>query len=158
MIYGVYTSHTELKEKAIQFLDEICYDFSSDTIPGFDPTLDRIRSGCEECYFKLGGKAAINYFTSRFEQKEGFRKLAVAAYSLAPLGEYETVFPIFVEAIESGTINDIFVAIDGLKVIGSDEALRLIEKQTQNRNAKIAKKAQEIINKLYIERREEWKE
>ena len=35
--FGTYTSHLHLKEEAAKLLDEICYDFSSDTITGFDP-------------------------------------------------------------------------------------------------------------------------
>jgi len=155
MIYGVYTPNTELKEKASKFLDEICYDFSSDTIPGFDPSMDIIRSGCDACYFKLGGKTAINFYTSLLEQREGFRKVALAAHRLAPLGAYETTYPIFVEAIQSEIVNDVLEAIDGLKVIGTEEALRLIEKQIQNKNEKIANKAHEVIRNLEKVRREE---
>jgi len=154
MIYGVYTSNSELKAKAIRLLDAVCYDFSSDTIPGFDSTMDILRSGCDACYFKLGGKAAIKYYTSLLGQREGFRKVAIAS-TIAELGEYESTFPIFVEAIHRGTANDILCALDGLKVIGSVEALRLIEEHTHSKNEKISKKAQEILKNIDKKRREE---
>jgi len=142
--FGIYASHSDLKEEAIKILDETCYDFSSDDI----------QQGCALTYYKLGGEAAINYHTLLLEQREGFRRAAIAGI-IAELGDYETTFPMFVEAIERGTTNDILIAIDGLKVIGTEEALRLIEEQTQNKNEKIAKKAQEVLGELDKKRREE---
>jgi len=123
MIYGVYSPYSELKEESIRFLNEIC----------FNPALEiqNINDQCDACFFKLGGEAAIRYYTSLLEQRDGFRKVAIAS-TIAELGEYESTFPIFVEAIQRGSINDILCALDGLKVVGSEEALRLVEEQTHN--------------------------
>jgi HEAT repeat protein len=152
-IFGIYTSHTDLKEEAIKFLDEICYDSSSDTIQGFDPSIDIIKSGCFWNYYKLRGKAAITFFYFLFLKLEVFRIVVLAVHCLAPFGEYKTTFPIFMEAIHSEITNNVLEAIDGLKVIGTEEALRLIEEQTHNKNEKIAKKAQETLLIFDIERR-----
>jgi len=153
-ILGVYTSHSELKEEAIKFLDEICYDFSSDTIPCFDPSMDFVRNGCFWNYYKLGEKAAINYFNVWGEHQKGFKKVT-AAVLLAELGEYETTYPIFIEAIHSDIPNYVYEAIRGLAIFGTEEAILLIEEQTQNNNDKIAKYAQETLRKLDKERRKE---
>ena len=135
-IYGVYTSNSELKEKAIRLLDEICYD----------PSLN-IYEHCDANYLKLGGKAAVNFYTSWIEQHEGFRKVTTAVV-LAELGEYEKTYPIFVEAIHSEIPNNIYEAIRGLAIIGTKEAIRLIEAQSQNKNEQIAKYAKETLKNL----------
>jgi hypothetical protein len=141
-IFSVYTSNSELKEEAIKFLDEICYESSLN-----------IFGHCDGCYFKLGEKAAVNYYNSQLEREKS-KKISVATYRLVQLGEYKTTFPIFEEAIHSGVINNILEAIDGLKVIGTEEALRLIEEQTQSKNEKIAKYAQETLKNFELKRRE----
>jgi hypothetical protein len=144
-IYGIYTSFSNFKEEAIKLLDKVCYNFKSDEI------IDR---GCTWSYYKLGGKSAIDYFTSLLERLEGHRRIAVAAHRLAPLGVYDITFPIFVEAILSEKINHILEAIDGLKVIGTEEAFQLIGELSHSKDEKIAKKASEIVKKLNIERKE----
>jgi len=144
-IFGIYASYSDLKEEAIKLLDEVCYNSS------FGSNLEH---SCAWTYYRLGGEAAINYHTSLLEKREGFRRVAIAGV-IAELGEYETTFPIFVEAIHRGTTNDILAAIDGLKVIGTEEALRMVEEQTHSKNEKIAKKAQEVLRNLDKKRREE---
>jgi hypothetical protein len=142
MIFSVYTFNTDLKEESIKFLDRVCYDSSLKDI-------QNIHDQCDACYFKLGGDAAINYYTSRL--KQGELKEVLVAIRLAELGEYEKAFPIFVESIQSGITNKVLWAMNGLAIIGTKEATRLIEEQTQSKNEKIAKKAQEIFKN--IERR-----
>ena len=144
MIYGVYTSNSELKELSIKFLDEVCYDQSLD-----------IYASCDACYLKLGGNAAINFYTSQFEQQEGARKVA-EALTLAELGEFEKTFPVFVEAINSEGVGiQIIYAIKGLAIIGTEEALRLIERQMQSKNEVLARQAKGILGNFNKKGREE---
>jgi len=153
-IFGIYTSHSELKEDAIKLFDEICYDFSSDTIPGFDTSMDPTRSGCFWSYYMLGGEVALNYYDSMFEQDESRRPSA--ALLLAELGEYEKALPYFVEIIKSGGIgNQILYAIKGLAAIGTEEAFNLIREQIQSKNEAIAKEAKWIFDYIEMKRREE---
>jgi hypothetical protein len=141
MIYGVYTTNSELKEKSVKFLDGVCYE---------DPSLETY-AYCDACYLKLGGKAALDFYTSRFEQQEKFERLS-AAVALAKLGEYDKTFPIFEEAISSGT--GINAALYGLAAIGTEEAFQLIKEQTRNKNEMIAKTAKRILQYIDIERRD----
>jgi hypothetical protein len=145
MIFGVYTSRPELKEEAIKFLDEICYDSLLEE--------GVIFQNCIWAYYKLGGNSAVKFFNSWLEKQDGLRRISIAVF-LAKLGEYEKTFPIFLEAIHSEITNNILEAIDGLKVIGTKEALFLIEEQTQNKNEKIAKYAQKTLINFEAERRE----
>ena len=142
MIYGVYTSNSDLKEKSAKFLDAVCYDFSLD-----------IYVHCDACYLKLGGKAAINFYTLQFELQKGSRKIA-EALNLAILGEYEKTFLVFEDVINNGGVGiEIIYAIKGLATIGTKEALRLIETQSQSKNEMIAKEAQKVFENLEKERR-----
>jgi hypothetical protein len=144
MTFGIYLSYPDLKERAIQLFDEICYEFSSEDMT----------QSCIWNYYKIGGSAAINFINAWRETLNEYRKILAAVF-LAELGEYETTFPIFEKAIHSEIANHIFAAINGLKVIGTEDAFRLIKEQTLNKNEKIAKKAQETLNKLDMERGKE---
>ena len=103
-----------------------------------------IRSKCMWSYYIIGNESSIKFFNSWFEQEEGFLKVSIAVI-LAELGEYEKTYPIFIEAIHSDIPNYVYESIRGLAVIGTEEALRLIEIQTQNKNEIIAKEAQGVI-------------
>ncbi|MCL2130831.1 MAG: hypothetical protein FWH36_00020 [Lentimicrobiaceae bacterium] len=142
--YGVFTSNLELKEKAIKLLDEICYDFSSE-----DVDVD-VTQNCIDKYYILGGEPSINFINAWREGLNEYRKI-LASVILAELGEYETTFPIFEREIHSEIINHVLAALDGLKVIATEEAFRLIEEQTRNKNEKIAKEAQKIYKSYYKE-------
>ncbi len=136
--FGIYTSYSDLKKEAIKLLDEICYHSSSYSNLEYD---------CAWTYYKLGGEAAIDYYILLLNRREGFRRVATAVM-IAELGEYETTYPMFVENIHSEVTNNVLESIDGLRIIGTEEALRLIEEQAQNKNEKVAKKAQETLRKL----------
>jgi len=142
-IYGIYTAYPALKEEAVKLLNEVCYQTPSD---------EKLQYSCIWTYYKLGGAAAKNYYISLLEQKELEDRVSVAAYGLAPLGEYETIFPIFAEAIRSEVPHNILCAIDGLRVMGTAEALRLIEEQTRSKDEKIAGYAKEALNSYKIKK------
>jgi HEAT repeat protein len=134
MIFGVYTSNSELKDESIRFLDEVCYDFSSGDIT----------ENCIWSYVKLDEKSAINYFNSLFEQDKS-RKPSAALF-LAWLGEYGKSLSYFTEIAKNGGVgNQILYAIDGLAVIGTEEAIRLIEELSRSENEVVAKKAQRVL-------------
>ena len=137
MIYGIYLSYSDLKERAIQLFDEICYEFSS----------EEMTQSCISNYYKIGGSSAINFINAWGERLGGWRKISAAVF-IAELGEFEATFPIFEEAIHSDIPNNIYEAIRGLAVIGTEEALRLIEEQTKNKDERIAKLAQETLEKF----------
>ena len=146
-IFGIYTSYPELKEEAIKILNEISYD-SLYSLP------NDIMEGYIWTYYKLGGNSAIRFFDSLFEQDES--RKAIAALFLAELGEYDKVFPYFIEIANTGEIGDqILYAMKGLAATGTEEAFQLIKKQTQSKNEAVAKEAQWIFQYIDIKRREQ---
>jgi len=138
-IYGVYTPQHYLKEEAVKLLDDVCYH---------TPSNEKLQHSCIWTYYKLGGEAAKNYYISLLKQKELTDRVPVAAYGLAPLGEYDIIFSIFVEAIRGNLPQNILCAIDGLRVMGTAEALRLIEEQTHSKDEKVGEYAKETLKKF----------
>jgi len=124
-------------ELAIPVLNSVCFCKDYD-----------IQNKCLWSYYVIGNEPAVSYFNYFFEFSES--KLWAAHY-LAELGEYEKTFPVFVEAISSGT--GINTALYGLAAIGTEEAFQLIREQTQNKNEMIAKTAKWILQYIDIERR-----
>ena len=122
---------------AQQALNSVCFCKDNDFI-----------DKCLWSYYIIGNESAIRYFNYFLEFPES---RVWAANYLAELGEYEKTFPIFVESIDSG--KNIILSILGLAIIGTEDALRLIEEQTQNKNEIIAKKAQEILRNFDMGRR-----
>ncbi|MCL2289291.1 MAG: hypothetical protein FWC34_01095 [Bacteroidetes bacterium] len=56
------------------------------------------------------------------------------------------------EAIRSEVPLNIFRAIDGLRVMGTTEALRLIEEQTHSKDERVAEYAKETLRKCNIKK------
>ena len=137
-VLGIYASNSELKDEAIKLLDEVCYN---------SPKYSDVEHDCIWTFYKLGGKPAIDFINAWGERIGGWRKISAAVF-IAEMGEYETTFPIFEEAIHSEDIDAVAEAIDGLAVIGTEEAIHLIEKQTNSENEIISKRAQEALRKL----------
>jgi len=120
MVFGVHTSYTNLKEEAIQMLDEICYDEPADVLVG-----------CIMNYFKIGGAASFKFFYEQLKQKE-FE--LYAALFLARLGEHKQTFPIFAAALSSEDEYEVHTAILGLAAINTDEAIELIMNLPEEKN------------------------
>jgi len=112
MVFGVHGATPNLKEKAINMLDEICYDAPKDVL-----------ASCILSYFNMGGDKAIKFFNSQLEQDE-FK--LYAALFLARLGEHEQTFPIFAAALNSEDEHEVHTAVMGLAAIGTEEAIELI--------------------------------
>ena len=141
--YGIYTFNSELKEKAIRILDEVCYDFSSNYVV----------QTCKGIYYELGGQSAIDFCNVWVEQET---ICAGDAMLLVGLGMYEKALPIFVECIHHcESAYEIYIAMRGLAIIGTEEAIRLIEEQTYSKNEMVVEYAREVLKYLDKERRKE---
>jgi len=112
MIYGTTDSLPSLIAQSVSILNEIGDDCPEDML-----------EYCILSYYLGGGNAALNFFGSQLEQEE-YR--LYAALFLAELGEYETTFPIFAEALSSNDDYDLHLAILGLATIGTEAAMQLV--------------------------------
>jgi len=75
---------------------------------------------------------------------------------LVGLGMYEKALPIFVECIHHcESAYEIYIAMRGLAIIGTEEAIRLIEEQTYSKNEMVVEYAREVLKYLDKERRKE---
>jgi len=134
-LIAVYNEWQDIIDEFVILLDEFC---------GFQNGMVRDCSdeNCSELYFMIGGETALNYFSYCFDTEE----LKVeAALKLTQLGEYETTFPIFADAINSGDTDNMFIAMQGLATIGTEEALQLIREQAQNEKEIVAVMANWIL-------------
>ncbi|MDL2313135.1 hypothetical protein LJC68_09705 [Bacteroidales bacterium OttesenSCG-928-B11] len=112
---------------------------------------------CAILYFKTGNNSSsIDYFTSYLNYS--YYKLSAASY-LAKLGEYSEALPVFVETVtvHHSQSNDrfgndntsrMYVALMGLAMIGTNEAINIIESQCQHEEKDIAKCASSILQNL----------
>jgi len=112
MVFGVYGTYPELKEKSVSILDEICYDAPFDVL-----------ATCIVNYFNLKDSAALNFFNAQLENEEF--KLQAALF-WARLGEHKQTFPIFAAALDSNDEYEVHTAVLGLAAIGTEEAIELI--------------------------------
>ena len=112
MIYGTNDSLPRLVTQSLQILDEICRDTSL-----------YVLENCILSYCMEGGSAAKSFFYTQLQQEES--KLYAAVF-LARLGEHKTTFPIFENALSSDDNNEIHLAIMGLAMMGTEEAIQLI--------------------------------
>jgi len=112
MVFGVHGTFPNLKDKAINTLDEICYEAEVE-----------ILATCILNYFNLKDSAAIKFFNAQLENEE-FK--LYAALFLARLGEHKQTFPIFAAALSSENEYEVYTAILGLAAINTEEATALI--------------------------------
>ncbi|MCL2289798.1 MAG: hypothetical protein FWC34_03720 [Bacteroidetes bacterium] len=112
MVFGVHGATSDLKEKAIAILDEICYEAEVDVL-----------ATCILNYFNLKETAAIDFFNAQLEQPT-FK--LYAALFLARLGEHKQTFPIFATALSSEDEYEVHTAVMGLAAINTEEATALI--------------------------------
>jgi tetratricopeptide (TPR) repeat protein len=134
-------------DKALPVLDENCMK------------MEEMHQNCITSYYKIGNNESARKFFSKFLDNE-FYKLSVAYY-LAETGIYDQSLPIFRETIEkyeknepfkdyfgNDSVSRICVALKGLAMVGTKEAISLIGSQCQNTNSNIAKYATGILNNL----------
>jgi len=112
MIYGVFENDAILKQQSLTLLEGIC-----------DEATDNVLENCVLSFILEGGNAAINFFSSQFQQEKN--KL-YAAVNLAQLGEHKQTFPIFTDALDSEDNYEIHLAIMGFAYIGSEEAMKFL--------------------------------
>jgi len=131
---GKHSDNKDIIDNVVRLTDEFCKEQN-----GLD--YDCTNSDCAQLYYYLGGEAALNYFSYCFENEE--TRLS-AALKLAFLGEYEKTLPVFAAAIFSENRDDILIALQGLKAIGTEAAYLLIKSQTQHEDVAIALTAQKF--------------
>jgi len=135
---GLFNKRQDILDEALPLIDKFCMDKA-------ETSQDCTDEDCAELYFTIGGESALNYFSYCLKNEE--TKLT-AALKLAQLGEYKTTYPVFVAALSSENIEDLFPAMQGLATIGTEETFALIKAQTQNENPHIAQMAQWILDYL----------
>ena len=115
--------------------------------------IDNMDYYCVKYYIDLSDRSiSLKYFD--YYLNKPHTQIEAASY-LAKLGFCDKVFPVFAEFLKNNTAyqRETEIALLGLATIWTEEAFELIRIQTQSKNEKIAKRAQEIYESYYLKRK-----
>jgi hypothetical protein len=117
--------------------------------------MEYMNNTCVDYYFYLSEDRLIGFKYFDYFLNKPQTRVEAASY-LAKLGIEDKTFSVFEEFLKNNTVyqRETEISLLGLAAIGTEKSFELIKMMAQSENEMTAKRAQEIYNNYYVERRQ----